>query len=171
VAAGRLRRTLPAGSPRRATRLTALAAVAVVILAVAVAQTRQLARETAAPSPPAVAAIVPAGACLVTDQVSFALAADRSPPAGSGCPDVLDSMGVTLVLGDGASVQGGAGKLPRVLAGWRSIFGRAHYVWLSQGFQQRIPWTPGLRAWFAARFRLVRTFPGYGDSALYVRKS
>jgi alpha-1,2-mannosyltransferase len=171
MAARRLRRTLPAGSARRATRLTALAAVAVVILAVAVVQSRQLAGKTAPPSPPAVAAIVPAGACLVTDQISFALAADRFPPSDSGCPDILDSMGVTLVLGDGASVQGGAGKMPQVMAGWRSIFGHAQYVWLSQGFQQRIPWTPGLREWFSARFRLVRTFRGYGDSALYVQKS
>jgi hypothetical protein len=173
VAAAAGAAAVTAASVRRAAKLTVLAGVAVVILAVAIVQSRQLAGETAPPSPPAVAGIIPAGACLVTDQISFAIAADRFPSSGSGsgCPDVIDSLAVTLVLGDGATVQADAGKMPQLIAGWQSIFGRAHYVWLSSGFQQRIPWTPDLRAWFVARFRLVRTFRDYGDSRLYVRES
>jgi hypothetical protein len=37
--------------------------------------------------------------------------------------------------------------MPRVVAGWESIFSRARYVWLSGGFQARIPWPPADWLW------------------------
>ena len=67
------------------------------------------------------------------------------------------------------SPQGGAGQAPRVVAGWEAIFGQARYVWLSGGAAARIPWTPALQTWFAAHFRLLAAYPGYGASKLYVR--
>ncbi len=66
------------------------------------------------------------------------------------------------------SVQGGAGRQPRVISGWERILGQGSYVWLSSGSPQRIPWTATLRAWFAGHFRLVTAFHGYADSRLYV---
>jgi hypothetical protein len=56
-----------------------------------------------------------------------------------------------------------------VVAGWEAIFGKARYVWLSGGVGARISWTPALQTWFAAHFRLLAAYPGYGDSKLYVR--
>jgi hypothetical protein len=106
---------------------------------------------------------------VVTDQVSFTIAADRFTSASPGCPDVLDSLAATLTLSGGVSVPGGAGRIPRVAAGWEAVFGKAQYVWLSRGYQARIPWTDGLRSWFDAHFRLVRTFRDYGRSTLYER--
>ncbi len=145
------------------------AVVAVVILAVAAAEARELSPAQVPASPAAAAALVPAGSCLVADQVSFAIAANRFPAPGPGCPDVIDSLAVTLTLSGGISPQGGAGQVPGVVAGWEQIFGQARYVWLQGGSAARIPWTPALTSWFNRHFRPLAAFPGYGASKLYVR--
>jgi hypothetical protein len=116
-----------------------------------------------------VSAFVPQGSCLVADQVSFAIAADRLAAPTAGCPDVLDSLAVTLSLSGGVSPQGGAGQTPKVVDGWEAIFAKAQYVWLQGGSSARIPWTPALTSWFAAHFRLIASYPGYGESKLYAR--
>ena len=157
-------------APRaRLARRALAAAVAVVILAVAGIEARELAPAHVPASPANVSALVPAGSCLVADQVSFAVAADRFAAPSPGCPDLIDSLAVTLKLSGGVSPQGGAGRAPKVVAGWEAIFGQAKYVWLSGGAPARIPWTPALQSWFSAHFRLLAAYPGYGASKLYVR--
>jgi alpha-1,2-mannosyltransferase len=160
AARGAVRGTLP--------RRVLAAAVALVVLAVAGIEARELAPAHEPASPPGVSALIPAGSCVVADQVSFLIAADRFTAPSPGCPDVLDSLAVTLQLSGGVSPQGGAGQAPRVVDGWEAIFGRAQYVWLSSSASTRIPWT-SLQSWFAGHFRLLAAFPGYGDSKLYVR--
>jgi alpha-1,2-mannosyltransferase len=163
----------PAGPPEgrraRLARRVLAAAVAVVILAIAGVEARELAPAHVPASPASVSALVPAGSCLVADQVSFAIAADRFAAPGPGCPDLVDSLAATLALSGGVSPQGGAGQAPKVVAGWEAIFGQARYVWLSGGAPARIPWTPALQSWFSGHFRLLAAFPGYGASKLYVR--
>ena len=159
------------GRPARLARRVVAAAVAVLIVAVAAGEARELDSAQVPASPAAVAKLVPAGSCLVADQVSFAIAANRFPAPGAGCPDVIDSLAVTLMLSGGVSPQGGAGQDPRVIAGWQQVFSQARYVWLQGGSSARIPWTPALRSWFGGRFRLLAAFPGYGESKLYVRKT
>jgi alpha-1,2-mannosyltransferase len=156
-----------AGRARLARRVLA-AAVAVVILAVAGIEARELDPAHVPPSPANVSALVPAGSCLVADQVSFAIAANRFAAPSQGCPDVIDSLAVTLALSGGVSPQGGAGHAPNVVAGWEAVFGKAKYVWLSGGASARIPWTPALQTWFSAHFRLLASYPDYGASRLYV---
>ena len=170
TAVGSLACLIQGGEPRaRTARRVVGAAVAVVILAVAAVEARELAPAHVPASPASVSALVPTGSCLVADQVSFAIAANRFPAPSPGCPDVIDSLATTLALSGGVSPQGGAGQAPRVVAGWEAIFGKARYVWLSGGVAARIPWTPALQAWFAAHFRLLAAYPGYGASKLYVR--
>ena len=82
---------------------------------------------------------------------------------------MVDALAQTLTLSGGASPQGGAGRDPRVIAGWESIFGRAQYVWLSGGHANRIPWTPELNAWFNAHFHKVAVYRAYAASRLYER--
>jgi hypothetical protein len=159
----------PEGTRARLARRVLAAAVAVVILAIAGVEARELAPAHVPASPASVSALVPAGSCLVADQVSFAIAADRFAAPGPGCPDLVDSLAATLALSGGVSPQGGAGQAPKVVAGWEAIFGQARYVWLSGGAPARIPWTPALRSWFSGHFRLLAAFPGYGASKLYVR--
>jgi alpha-1,2-mannosyltransferase len=156
-------------SRARLARRVLAAAVAVVILAVAGIEARELAPAHVPASPANVSALVPAGSCLVADQVSFAIAADRFAAPSPGCPDLVDSLAVTLALSGGVSPQGGAGHSAKVVAGWEAIFGQAKYVWLSGGAPARIPWTPALQSWFSAHFRLLAAYPGYGASKLYVR--
>ncbi|HEU5333395.1 MAG TPA: hypothetical protein VFU73_11530 [Actinocrinis sp.] len=157
-----------AAKARLARRVLA-AAVAVVILAIAGIEARELAPAHVPASPSNVSALVPAGSCLVADQVSFAIAANRFAAPSAGCPDLIDSLAATLALSGGVSPQGGAGHAPKVVAGWEAIFGQARYVWLSGGAPARIPWTPALQSWFASHFRLLADYPGYGASKLYVR--
>jgi hypothetical protein len=157
------------GARARLARRVLAAAVAVVIVAIAGIEARELAPAHVPASPSNVAALVPAGSCLVADQVSFAIAANRFAAPSPGCPDLVDSLAATLALSGGVSPQGGAGQAPKVVAGWEAIFGQARYVWLSGGAPARIPWTPALQSWFSAHFRLLAAFPGYGASKLYVR--
>jgi hypothetical protein len=153
----------------RLARRVLAAAVAVVILAIAGIEARELAPAHVPASPSNVSALVPAGSCLVADQVSFAIAANRFAAPSPDCPDLIDSLAATLALSGGVSPQGGAGHAPNVVAGWEAIFGQARYVWLSGGASARIPWTPALQSWFASHFRLLADYPGYGASKLYVR--
>jgi len=157
------------GARARLARRVLAAAVAVVILAIAGIEARELAPAHVPASPSNVSALVPAGSCLVADQVSFAIAANRFAAPSAGCPDLVDSLAATLALSGGVSPQGGAGHAPKVVAGWEAIFAQARYVWLSGGAPARIPWTPALQSWFSAHFQLLAAFPGYGASKLYVR--
>ncbi|MGH3278556.1 MAG: phospholipid carrier-dependent glycosyltransferase [Trebonia sp.] len=159
----------PEGSRARVARRVTAAAVAVVICAVAVVEARELAPARVPASPASASALVPAGSCLIADQVSLAIAANRFAAPSADCPDVIDSLATTLVLSGGVSPQGGAGQAPNVIAGWEAIFGKARYAWVSAGAPARIPWTGGFAAWFSAHFRRLAAYPGYGDSVLYVR--
>ena len=170
AAAASLACLIKGGAARaRVARRVLAAALAVVILAIAGIEARELAPAHVPASPADVSALVPAGSCLVADQVSFAIAANRFAAPSPGCPDLVDSLAATLALSDGVSPQGGAGRAPNVVAGWEAIFGQAKYVWLSGGAPARIPWTPALQSWFSAHFRLLAAYPGYGASKLYVR--
>jgi alpha-1,2-mannosyltransferase len=170
TAVGSLACLIQGSQPRaRLARRVVAAAVAVVVLVIAGAEARELAPAQVPASPAAASALIPAGSCLVADQVSFAIAASRLPAPSPGCPDVVDSLAVTLSLSGGKSPQGGAGQVPGVVAGWEKVFGQARYVWLQGGSSARIPWTPALQSWFSGHFRLLAAFPGYGESKLYVR--
>lgn len=171
IACGAVAGALPSGGRAAGGGLLRRAAAGVAVLAIVVAtlvQVRDIHEVYVPPNPPA-AGLIPMGACVVTDQVSLTIAADRFAAARPGCPDVVDSLAETLSLGHGTSVQGGAARLPDVVAAWKSVLGRGQYVWLTPGFQWRIPWPAELASWFSDRFRRVRTFAGYGGSMLYAR--
>jgi hypothetical protein len=158
-----------AGAARVATRAV-MACAAVALLAGAVLEGSQLATQKAPPTPYAADRLIPPGACVVSDQVAYTLAADRFTASQPGCPDILDSMASTLTLSGGVSVPAGAGNDPKVIRSWEGVFSRAQYVWLSQGFRARIPWTAELQQWFDAHFRQIATYRPYGHSILYQRR-
>jgi hypothetical protein len=123
-----------------------------------------------APDVYADAGLIPVGACVVTDEVSLTIAANRFTPGSAGCPDILDSLATTLVATNGISVQAGAQAHPQVAAVWRRIFSHTQYVWLSGSNNRRIPWTPDLRAWFAHNFRPVHPPAGEpSEGQVYVK--
>jgi len=154
--------------PEQARRMLAVAAAAFVV--VASLQVWELSGLHAS-DVHADAALIPPGACVVSDEISLAIAANRFTAGSGGCPDVLDSLATTLVAGNGVSVQGGAKALPHVVAEWQAIFERAQYVWLSGTSDRRIPWTPGLEAWFARTFRPLNPPKGeFSEGQVYVRR-
>jgi alpha-1,2-mannosyltransferase len=154
---------------RPALRTIVIRAVAVVILLVAVLQIRET-FPLRQPSGQAMAHRIPKGACVVTDEASLTISADRFADLPTGCPDIIDALATTLVLSNGVSVQAGADHMPLVVAAWRSWLGKADYVWLSpaHGSRRRIPWTPALSAWFNANFAKLGSYKA-GTGQLYVR--
>jgi hypothetical protein len=144
---------------------------AVLIVLVAVVQIREL-YPTRHSGAEAVAHQIPPGACVVTDEVSLSIAADRFDNLPPGCPDIIDSLAATLVLSHGVSVQAGAQNMPAVVAQWQTWFSKADYVWLSpaKASRRRIPWTLGLSGWFNANFVKIGAYsPATGQ--LYQRVS
>jgi alpha-1,2-mannosyltransferase len=137
----------------------------VVVLAVAAFQVSELSGLRATSVYPD-RALIPAGSCVVSDEISLAIAANRLTAARPGCPDVLDGLAQTLVLSNGVSVQGGAADHPDVVTAWQYILSRADYVWLSPNNARRIPWTPALTLWFATNFQPLQVSgqaPGLGQ--------
>ena len=166
IAAGYAAGTL---RPRQARH--SLAVVAAAFMVVASFQSWELSG-LYAPNVRADAALIPAGTCVVTDEISLAIAANRFTADSAGCPDVLDSLATTLVTSNGVSVQAGAQALPQVAATWKAIFERAQYVWLSGTSDRRIPWTHGLREWFARTYRPLNPPKGeFSEGKVYVRRA
>jgi len=144
-----------------------LGACTVVILGAAALQLAEVV-PLSAPSSTQIGRLIPPGACVVTDETSLAISANRFTSPHAGCPDIIDSLATTLVLSHGLSVQAGAASSARVVAAWQSIFSRADYVWLSPGNARRIPWTRELSTWFRENFRPVGSYnPHLGQ--LYLR--
>jgi len=117
----------------------------------------------------AVRRAVPPGACVLTDQVSFTIAANRFFSSVPGCPQMIDPLNTDYALSPGRDGLSGAGRVPAVAAIMRNAFDHAQYVWLAGVYnRRRIAWTPALRAYFSGNFVRV-LFDDRGDS-LYVRK-
>ena len=154
-------------SDRPEVRRSLIAVAVVLVLGLAVFQARELSGLGATSIYPDKAAI-PAGSCVVTNEVSLTLAANRFSTV-PGCPDVLDSLATTLVEDNGVSVQGGAKASARAVAAWTWIFGHAQYVWLSNDSDRRIPWTRGLEQWFARHFERLKVHRGLGQ--VYKRRT
>jgi hypothetical protein len=147
-----------ASRPRARRSLIAVAGV--LVLGLAGFQARELAGLHAT-NVYADKAAIPAGSCVVSDEVSLTLAANRFSTR-PGCPAVLDSLATTLVEDNGISVQGGAKSSARAVAAWRWIFGHTEYVWLSTDSDRRIPWTNALSQWFDHHYRRLNVHGGAG---------
>ena len=115
----------------------------------------------------AVQRVIPAGACVLTDQVSLLIAANRFTSNVPGCPLMVDGTGTDFVLGHGRDGFS-AGSVPAVAAVWRQAFGAAQYVLLTPYNTRRIAWTPALRSYFTRNFVLVRG--SWPPLSLYVRR-
>ncbi|HWG01731.1 MAG TPA: hypothetical protein VG164_07770 [Trebonia sp.] len=154
---------------RAASRKLVVRVVAVLAVLVAVMQAKEM-YPSHEPTAEAIAHQIPKGSCVVADEVSLSIAADRFTALPPGCPVIIDSLAATLVLSDGVSVQGGASQMPFVVSQWKKWLGAADYVWLSPGHgsKRRIPWTPALSAWFNTTFEKVGTYSS-GTGQLYKR--
>jgi hypothetical protein len=148
-------------------RRSLIAVAGALVLGLAVFQARELSGLHAT-NVYADKAVIPAGSCVVSDEVSLTLAANRFSTR-AGCPAVLDSLATTLVEDNGISVQGGAKSSARAVAAWRWIFGQTEYVWLSSDSDRRIPWTYALSQWFDHHYRRLNVHGGVGH--VYKRRT
>jgi hypothetical protein len=111
--------------------------------------------------------IIPPGACVLADQVSYAIAADRFISRVPGCSLMVDGVGTDYSLSGGRNAATGAGNSPAVRAAWLAALRPAQYVWLSPLARKRIPLAaPQVASYFHRHFVPV---PG-GTVGLYVRK-
>ena len=112
--------------------------------------------------------VIPPGACVLADQVSYAIAANRFDPSRPGCVPMVDGVGTDYSLSGGRNAASGAQRVAAVRALWLRALRGAQYVWLSPLSYKRIPWTaPEITTYFDQHFVPA---PG-GPFGLYVRKS
>jgi Glycosyltransferase family 87 len=124
-------------------------------------------------------ALIPPGACVLTDTVSVTIAIDRFSARSPGCPAVVDTVGTLIATTHGKDFVAGPGVLTADTQVWQQAFQHAEYVWLigNNGYTgARIAWTPALFAYFVGHFRLIglaSSYPGKGNvpqGGLYVRR-
>jgi alpha-1,2-mannosyltransferase len=165
--------TWPRTSGPKAARQAGLAITAVAAVALAVVAAFQFRFESTIPRvigpiPATIDRLVPPGACVLTDQVSVTLAANRFVSTDPNCPKMVDSLGTTLALSDGLKPQTGAANVPAVNAAWNQAFSHAQYVILTATNTRRIAWSPQLEAYFSSHFTQLYESPR--RLILYVRK-
>jgi alpha-1,2-mannosyltransferase len=170
----RLLAGIPPGTASPATKrrlnwaAVGLAVLALVGLAGLQARQESLTVHVIGPIPATIDRIVPPGACVLTDQVSVTLAANRFVSDVPGCSQMVDSVGTDLALSNGLKPVTGAGKVPAVAAAWNQAFSHAQYVILTATNSRRIAWTPALWAYLNDHF--VKVYQSPRKLLLYVRK-
>ncbi len=159
--AGSARRwTAPSGLLWAATGLAGLAIVAMTVVQARSETT--LEPHVAYSTVVAARRLIPSGACVVTDQVSLTLVANRFVSDVPGCPLLVDSVGTDYALSHGRNPLTGAAKFPAAVAVWHNALHRAQYVWLSGRELHRVPWTPGLLDYFQHHFTRIM---GHGSAS------
>ncbi|MGH3406965.1 MAG: glycosyltransferase 87 family protein [Streptosporangiaceae bacterium] len=172
LTAARVVQAASAGPPRlaAAARSGPVAVAVVLLLAAGVVQFHYETSVSASVTPAQLAAarrVIPPGACVLADEVSYAVLADRFVTSVRDCPEIDDGTGVNYALSHGLNTGTGAAQVPSVAALWHSAFARAQFIWLSVHAYKRIPWTPDLQGYFHAHFMRV---PGLPDLRLYRRR-
>ncbi|HJY02810.1 MAG TPA: glycosyltransferase family 87 protein [Streptosporangiaceae bacterium] len=183
LSAGRLvaARHPPVKKPRPWVRVCAGVVAALLIAAMGAADgyivvtTLYPARDLSAAS-----ALIPPGACVLTDTAAATVVIDRFSASSPGCPAIVDTVGTLIATTHGKDFVAGPGVLQADTQVWQQAFQQARYVWLigNNGYTgARIAWTPALHAYFETHFRLIglpSSYLGAGNvprGGLYIRKS
>jgi len=104
--------------------------------------------------------LIPAGACLLADEMSFAVMTNRLTSDVPGCSLLLDATGTNYALSHGRDPETGAARYANLDAVWTYAFDHAQYVWLTGLNKHRVAWTPQLTSYFNAHFvRIMRAGP------------
>jgi hypothetical protein len=158
----------PRASRQVGTAIVSVTAVALAVIALFQFRFESMVPRVIGPIPAAIDRLVPPGACVLTDQVSVTLAANRFESTDPACPQMVDSLGTTLALSDGLKPQTGAANVAAVNAAWYQDFSNAQYVILTATSVRRIAWSPQLKAYLASHFSKVYQSPR--KLVLYARK-
>jgi hypothetical protein len=99
--------------------------------------------------------LIPPGACVVTNDAPFTVAADRFFSSRPGCPAMVDAFGTFFAMTGGGGRHSSAVVLAPVVALWHATLEQATYVWLTGDTGAQIPWNSGLYGYFRRHFRLI----------------
>jgi alpha-1,2-mannosyltransferase len=159
LAAGNLARRLP-----RVVAVVAVVALAAGgIYAVVAVQARGASAYDAAP----IDALIPPGACVVSDDPSTLLLTDRFTSSVADCPKLVDAFGTTISSDRGAAPESARAARSPAVAVWESAFGRAQYLVLVWRFHSvRIPWRGQLLPYVERNFVAV----GHDPTDLVLRR-
>jgi alpha-1,2-mannosyltransferase len=128
----------------------------------------------------AASALIPPGACVLTDTAAATVVIGRFSASSPGCPAIVDTVGTLIATTHGKDFVAGPEVLQADTQVWQQAFEQARYVWLigNNGYTgARIAWTPALHAYFETHFRLIglpSSYLGAGNvprGGLYIRKS
>ena len=158
----------PEAARRAGTAIATVCAVALAVVAAFQFRFESAIPRVIGPIPAAIDRLIPPGACVLSDQVSVTLAANRFVSTDRSCPKMVDSLGTTLALSDGLKPRTGAANVPRVNAAWDQAFSHAQYVILTASNERRIAWSPQLQAYFAGHFTQLYKSPK--ELLVYARK-
>lgn len=145
----------PATQARLQRMAAAVAGLVIVALPLALPGAEDSPTPTYSRALPAVERVIPPGACVVSDQASVLISADRFRAAGPGCPVIVDGTGSSYALAGGRS-PADAGSVPALARLWRQAFGAARYIVLTPANRNRIAWSPALETYFRASFVRLR---------------
>jgi hypothetical protein len=147
---------LPGGPPAASRAAGAmLAAVLAVAVAAGAAQFRAESRLAGTQVAAAADRLIPAGACVVTNDSAYAVAAGRFYSDVAGCPAMTDSFGTLIAMTSGHPRDASPPVLAPVIALWHATLEQATYVWLIGNTVAQIPWNSGLYGYFRRHFRLI----------------
>ncbi len=144
---------------------TAVAAITLLVLTgFQIAAESQEASQVPADEITQAAQLIPPGACVGTDQVSYTIAINRFVASKPGCSLMVDGVGTDYAL-SGHNGLAREAATPAVEAAWMSEFRTAQYLWLTSQVDKRIPWTPGLLVYLHTHFKPLTDGPDF----VYVR--
>jgi len=153
---------LPAGllaeRPRassRAARVVVAATLAVAVAAAGAARVRAESGDRGIQVAAAAGRLIPPGACVVTNDSAYTVAAGRFFSGHPGCPAMTDSFGTMIALTSGHPRDASAAVLAPAAALWQATLEHAAYVWLTGDTVAQIPWNSGLDGYFRRHFRLI----------------
>ncbi len=162
---GALRKVRAGRVPRRSTRgvggLIAVAFVGLSVVVFLVVEESAYAQSylTVATDPgAALAAVIPPGACVISDFPTNLLAANRFDPSRPGCPAVVDPYGMYLAEDGGTTPHSNPPYSVAFEEGWLTDLQEADYVELQIPFSDYFPWTAVTVQWFKQNYRLVAHF-------------
>jgi alpha-1,2-mannosyltransferase len=148
---------LPGGrlAASRAAGAVLAAGLAVAVATAGVARFRAESRLAGTQVAAAAGRLIPAGACVVTNDSAYTVAAGRFYSDVAGCPAMTDSFGTLIAMTGGHPRDASPAVLAPVAALWQATLEQAAYVWLTGDTVAQIPWNSGLYGYFRRHFRLI----------------
>ena len=139
----------------RAARVVVASVLAVAIAAAGAARLRAESGERGIEVATAADRLIPPGACVVTNDSAYTVAAGRFYSSAPGCPAMTDSFGTMIALTGGHPRDASPAARASAAALWQATLEHAAYVWLTGDTVAQIPWNSALDGYFRWHFRLI----------------